>query len=119
MRLSGPTIREQRGYCVCGQCVWAGGRPGYQETIICPACQRDCSLAPPLGYRLWHGRRQLRKIWGIFHGYSCNRCTVGWATPEQRNRWPWCPRWLYRLSCVFRDGRTPISAFMLPRERGR
>lgn len=125
--------QEIRKYCECGTLIWAGGLPGYLEQVICLTCKTDHSRKLPLLLRLRYGRSQLRRWWKIFWRYPCIHCTTNWCTSAQAP----CPRyiisWLFfrvdftplgfhqafRLSCIFRDGRTPKSAFLLPRERGR
>lgn len=49
------------GRCGCGTVVWDGAVPRYEETIICPTCRLDNSVAPPLLYRLRWGMRQINK----------------------------------------------------------
>ena len=51
------------GKCPCGVVVWSApsraGRPHYRETILCPACGRDCSRRDFPGYQFWAVRRAI------------------------------------------------------------
>lgn len=111
-------VHGLRGWCACNTLVWQGARPSVWESVLCPKCGADCSIAPTLVFRLRLASYQLRRWLSVYLG-PCYRCTTGWATPAVRLKYPPPLRRVLRLRCVFRDGRTPINLFRLPRERER